>query len=222
MFFSVSCCCKARDIKNKLLFLKHAINTGGNEILNEVAKNDIEKKITKWAKTTNTYMELLNLDINTLKTIKKGSIENKVNQWDTNDWRTKMQQKQTLILYASIKEKPKETLWFRNGFKYSLMMQARSDTLKIGWREFTGDKSCKLCGAEIETLYHFLIECHMLQHLRDKHLFLQLPRTQNSDEVIKTVLLFGEIDGISTDSMLRLLLDLWMERSKIMHTYNIN
>ena len=66
-----------------------------------------------------------------------------------------------------MKQHIKEKKWFKNGAKYLLMKKARSDTLKLGWRNWAIDeeKICKLCGHEIETNKHFLLRCFKLEFL---------------------------------------------------------
>ena len=114
------------------------------------------------------------------------------------------------------KDKPDEIRWFKNGSRYSIMMQARSDTLKLGWRGFEDDKiiTCKLCKRnKIETLEHFVLDCHELQIIRNKILFLQLPRPQETAELLHKVLFFLEKD-IPANVIIDTILQMWIVRLK--------
>ena len=55
-------------MKNKLLFLKHALKTEGNKLLKEIVIQDIENKETDWAKLVLKYMSTLNLNLNSIQT----------------------------------------------------------------------------------------------------------------------------------------------------------
>ena len=67
------------------------------------------------------------------------------------------------------------------------MMQARSNTLDLGWRNrnSNSDKICKLCNLEIETLTHFLLNCHKLHDIRNSYAPLQLPQPEGNLELLK-------------------------------------
>ena len=62
-----------------------------------------------------------------------------------------------------------------------------------------------------------MIECPMLQQIRNKHIILQLPRTENNEDLIKTVLLFTQDDDTHINNMLCLLVELWTERSRLIN-----
>ena len=58
-----SSCVQSRDIKNKILFSKHALKDESNSILNSIMSIEIEIKNTDWSEEVNNYMELINLYI---------------------------------------------------------------------------------------------------------------------------------------------------------------
>ena len=95
------------------------------------------------------------------------------------------------------------------------MINARSNTLKLGWREFGLDssKSCKLCGAEVETLQHFLIDCPRLQFVRDEHIQLQRPFIERKNDIMALMLLLNVNE--ENDYYIEILRKLWRERKKI-------
>ena len=100
-----------------------------------------------------------------------------------------METKSTLDIYKSHKKVIEEERWFRNGIKYNIMKKAKSNTLKLGWREWTvqENKICQLCKIEIESLEHFIQLCTELQHLRNKYIQLQLPMNENKLVILSEI-----------------------------------
>ena len=88
-----------------------------------------------------------------------------------------------------------EIKWFRNSFKYTLMMRARSNTLNLAWRDWSlnASKNCKLCNDEIETMKHFLLDCPALQSFRNAFICLQLPRNMDENSIITEILLLSNV-----------------------------
>ena len=56
---------QSRDMTTKICYMKHILSSE-NQMLKEVAEIDYENKITKFSKTTQKYMEELNINRNTL------------------------------------------------------------------------------------------------------------------------------------------------------------
>ena len=209
----------ARDAKNKILFLKHALKEGNNPMLADIVRADMQNKITKWSINTAKYLNELNITIEQVQIIHKGAIEKRTNDWDNNKWKSNVSMRKTLKLYGKFKKHPEEVKWFRNGQKYFNMMKARSDTLKLGWREFANEsnKICKVCSeGEIETLQHFILDCPGLQNCRNRFIFLQLPRNRNSENLLQRILLYEKDDTIDNKQMIDILNQLWQERNKIL------
>ena len=140
----------------------------------------------------------------------KRQIKGIIDDWDTNEWRRKMVTKKTLSLYRTRKRKIEEETWFYNAKKCNIMMKARSDTLRIGWREFgtEEEKICKLCKKEEETLEHFIMDCDELQECRKKFIELQRPSIENKKDIMAKVLM---MEGVE-DRYLDIMDDLWKER----------
>ena len=209
---------KARDIKNKISFLKHCLGTEEDTMLKQIVKSGIENRKTKWAKQVIRYLEIIDLNLNQLILIKKAMLENKIRNWDTEKWKEEVARKSTLNIYSILKDKPDEVKWYRNGIKFSLMMQARADALNLGWRGFELDKSkiCKICECgEEETLLHFILDCARLQGIRMKYLLTQLPRQENKRKLLLTILLLDVNQEELADLMTNLIYELWVERLKI-------
>ena len=95
------------------------------------------------------------------------------------------------------------------------MMRARSDTLKLQWREFGCEdlKICKMCKKEVESLQHFLIDCDKLQDIRDEYIELQRPVIQNVSDIMRNLLLFNQVDD-KTEYYLDIVNRLWNKREE--------
>ena len=160
------------------------------------------------------------LSINDLIIKSKDQIITQINKKDNEEWYKNMNNKSTLSIYRQFKEKVEEIQWFRNGYRYSLMMMARSDTLPLEWRnwEIGGSKICKLCSEEVETLEHFLLVCPSLQSTRNEYLELQWPINVNKRDLISLILLFRELDEEKCSYYIDMLLRIWSHRRKLINS----
>ena len=127
-----------------------------------------------------------------------------------------MSELSTLSRYRNFKDSIREVKWFKNGHKYSLMMKARSDTLKLNWRNHgfdENDKKCPLCKEQTETLQHFLLDCHQLQEARNKYLVLQKPRIEDEEKIMNKMLLLKE-DDTDHEYYLNMIKHIWAVRTE--------
>ena len=207
---------KSRDIKNKVTFIKHALNSS-NMLLKEIMTLEFEIPSTIWMKETLKYMSEVNLSKNEIINESSNKIINKIYKWDEDFWRSEMEKKSTLTIYKN-KDNIKEVKWFRNGLKYNIMMKARSNTLDLRWREWATneEKICKLCNKQIETLQHFLLDCDNLQSCRNKYIELQLPRIEDNLAIIIKILLLGKETKINEIYFIDMLHDMWVNRKKLL------
>ena len=182
---------QSRDMKCKINYLKHALTTKNNDLLNLIMINTTENKNLAWIKLVDKYLDDLNLTYNDIINKSKEQINSIINKYDNVLWKEKMNTKSTLTIYRDYKEKIDEIKWFRNGQKYSIMMRARSNTLKLKWRNWglQENKICDLCSLEIESLEHFLIDCPKLQIVRQQYVELQKPTILNKNEIMAIILL---------------------------------
>ena len=73
---------------------------------------------------------------------------------------------------------------------------------------------CKICRQnKIETLEHFILDCPELQCIRRRILFLQLPRKENTGDLLKKALLFLE-DEVHNEMIIDTVFQIWLERKK--------
>ena len=161
---------KARDMKNKLLFTKHALDEHSNELLTAIFEEQYQNNNTPWIKQVKKYLNELNLGIQDLQYMTQTQIKEKVNLWDTEVWTAEMEHKTTLTIYRQYKLNFNESSWFDNRGASVLMLRARLNTLNLNWRkEHTGGHSnCPCCDSEIETLEHFLLFCASYSEVRQK------------------------------------------------------
>ena len=147
-------------------------------------------------------------------------VRERVDEWDTLTWQLGIQQKSTLYIYREYKRNVREETWFYNSGKANLMMRARSNTLKLGWREFgLGEvKICKMCGLEDETLKHFLILCPSLQEMRNKYIELQWPPISGRQSIMAEMLLLTRVDE---KYYIEILWNLWNDRREILKRMSV-
>ena len=208
---------RARDMKTKILYVKHALKEENNAVLKTIMYETLTTNRNKWARRVNAYMEEVGIDVEFIKNNSINEIKKKINDHDTTIWKDQMETKTTLSVYRSNKQTISEEKWYRNGERFMLMMRARSDTLNLAWRNWGVDeaKTCKLCGAEDETLKHFIIRCDRLQEIRKGFLLLQRPNIENEDEIISEFLFMGENIEQNRNEHLVQLQTLWTVRKKI-------
>ena len=127
-----------------------------------------------------------------------------------------MEKKSTLKLYRIDKKEVGEEKWFKNGKKWTIMMKARSDTLKLRWREWgvNEEKECLLCRGGIEDLQHFLLDCVKLENVRSKYLELMRPRREDSELIMRIILMMNGCDRQPV-YYVNLIWDLWRERGRL-------
>ena len=213
---------ESRDMKNKILFLKHCFQQNSNKLLKEIMIKDLEKKQTDWVKQVYKYLDKVKLDINQIKSLSINLIIKKIHEWDLCQWQENMTLKSTLTLYRNNKNMFSEVKWMKNGYKYSIMLRARSDSLDLEWRvlNLSVGKLCKLCMLEIETLEHFLLFCNKLQVIRNNYIHLQWPAVQNKQDIIKKILLFEEDEGFNYIYFIDMLYKIWNKRENLLKEIN--
>ena len=65
-------------MKNKLLFLKHSLQSGKNNLLKELVESEIVKCSTNWMRNVNKYLLELNLNANQICTFSIDALTNKI------------------------------------------------------------------------------------------------------------------------------------------------
>lgn len=107
-------------------------------------------------------------------------------------WRTAVSKKQSLAEYYKHKQEPAPMPYYRGDRDSALLFQARTGSLLTQQRRhelFGADPSCRLCGAQNETLTHVLHECPNLsdENQTAKTLADSLAFTSNTVELKQQV-----------------------------------
>ena len=204
----------ARELKNKLLYLKHIISGDGNKIVKKIVSEGKFKGELNWIVKVEDYMNELGIDYNYILNNKAETIREKVNEWDTQQWIGGMEGKSTLKYYRKAKQGVKEEKWIRNGVRWNVMEKARSNTLRLRWRNWALDdeKICLLCGCGVETLEHFILDCCKLEQIRIKYVELQRPMIEQRDEIMVSLLMFDEKDA---EHHVSIVWEMWRERGRL-------
>ena len=211
---------KARDMKSKLLYLKHIFDPEGNELIRQIFDREREDGRSKWIIKVEEYMEAIGIDYRFIRERKINEIKRKIDEWDTDEWMKGMNAKTTMKIHRKFKNEIREEKWFRNGHKWSIMMNARADTLKLRWREWQTDegRNCPMCGYREETREHFILECVKLEQIRCKYIELQRPMNDDPEMIIASVLLYNKNTWNEKEYFVDMIYELWNERKKMIES----
>ena len=202
----------SRDKTTKLNFMKHILSSG-NDMLREIAEMDFQNKLTKFTKTTQKYMNEINISKNSLLNKTNTQIKEIIKQVDSARWTEEKNNKTTLEIYNRFKTNIKEENHLYDNSEDSIILfRARTNTLPLNWRNIykpnpiENEQICPVCKREIETLEHFLLKCEETMNIRQRH---QIWEHENHNERLENILCFGKsVDGK------KLLKELWSERKK--------
>lgn len=206
---------KARDIKNKIMFVKHVLDDEANALVKEIFLKQFYGTETEYIKKIKQYMKILDVNLESINNLTREKIKEKVNRVDSEMWKAEMENKETLTIYKSYKVKISEIKWYDNTLKTNLMIKARTDTLELNWRKRHKQESTQcICGYENETLEHFILDCEEYSDTRKKFDFAQQPYIENRSELMANVLLFQTKDSTEIEKRKDYILELWLIRKK--------
>ena len=209
---------KARDAKTKILFIKHALNEDSNQILKTIISKELETNKTEWSKNALKYIIEFKINLQMIITLDK---EKKINEIEEKNWKDQMKSKSSLSLYRTHKNKIEEIKWFKNGYKFNILMRARANALDLNWRNSDpAEKRCNLCLLNEETLKHFVLECPKLQNSRNRFIELQLPRIQNESKILNKLLMFETNSQLNPNTCADILLHIWQCRNNLIKETN--
>ena len=128
-----------------------------------------ESRPGRWMRQLKEYMEELEISFDRLESMTKLELDRVVDRLETDMWRD-LENRTTLWLYRNKVEIGKEGI-YRNVIGSLLMLQYLTDTLRLRWREgySGGAVECLLCGAEDETVEHFVTVCERIKMTRERH-----------------------------------------------------
>ena len=113
--------------------------------------------------------------------MEKREIKSKEREMDSKRWLEEIREKTSLEIYSEEKKEIKEELLYDNRPSSVILYRARANCLRLNDRNRHqgGEVGCKLCGAEMENLNHFLLECGELSEERKLITELQQPYQEN-------------------------------------------
>ena len=117
----------ARDMKNKLMFVKHCLEEKTNALVRHIFSQQFQNEDTKFMKQLKEYMNLAELTLRDIKDMKFADIKTVCNEWDNKTWMEAAAKKTTLGLYIKYKSEIKQESWFDNSDGAKLMFRARTD-----------------------------------------------------------------------------------------------
>lgn len=206
---------KSRIIKDRIFYVKGILD-GKNDLLKEILNQMLECKDSKWMKTTQKYMEEVNLKMEDLKRKKRTQIRDWIKAWDTRKWREDTEKKSTLKIYRQFKDNVREESIYDNSPGSVILYRARANCLQLNDRKrHTEEKrtSCPLCEEDYEDLDHFLLQCGILREIRAENIMLQRPFEKESEMTIGNFLFTGNIEAAK-----RTLYKMWNKRKKMIAT----
>lgn len=198
-----------RIMKSKLKYTRYVMNSQ-NELLKKIFLDMFNENRDTFIKEVKLYMSHLNLEnLDDMDDISEKDLDGMIREFDSRNWLEDLQSKSTLHVYKNFKLNIKEEYFYDNTYESILLFRARSNTLKLNWRQRFegGDVECKLCdgGAE-EDLEHFLIQCSALSAIRRS---FDLER-----EEVHSLLLFN--DRLDADRIKKFVGAMWQERRKML------
>ena len=200
---------ESRDIKEKLMFVKFVLDQG-NELIRSVLESWQEMNSGRWMVVLRSYMEKVGVSWRDLRRESRNEITQRVNRWEQERWRREVADRSTLELYGLKVEIGGEDEIYRNGFGYQLLFRCRANVLKLNWRErFVGGRTeCDVCGAEVETLRHFLMNCPGLEEVREECAGV------SGWSMERVLMLAGEV-GDRVEDAVQYIEMLWRERGRL-------
>ena len=160
---------RSRIAGARLRYVK-GIEEGKNELLKKIVEVMREDESNKWMKETKRNMSEVGVNERNFWRMEKREIKNKEREMDSKRWEEEIKGKSSLEIYVELKKEIKEELMYDNRPSSIIMYRARTNCLKLNDRNRHqgGEVKCKLCGAEVENLEHFILECVELSEERKK------------------------------------------------------
>ena len=180
---------KTRIMEGHLQYVRSTLQ-GKNELLKEIIRTQLEEKRSKWAKTTLEYLATIQVKVFELESMDKTEMKGRLRDWDNQQWISEVKSKSSISMYQSCKKEIKEETVYDNTPASTILFRARTNTLPINERRkhVNENTSCELCGAEVETIKHFLLFCPALTETRRSITALQQPYSEDTDKIMENFL----------------------------------
>ena len=99
---------KAREIKSKLLYVKHIFNPESSNLVRQIFDREREDGRSKWILTVNEYLSDVGIDYQFIRERNINEIKAKIDDWDTDRWMKGMDTKSTMKLHRRFKKEIRE------------------------------------------------------------------------------------------------------------------
>jgi hypothetical protein len=89
-------------------------------------------------------------------------------------------------MYKKLRKNIEEGSVYDNVYSPVVLFRARTNTLQLEDRRRFGDGCmvCRMCGAEMENLYHFILWCPELGEERSSIVQLQQPYQEDEEDIV--------------------------------------
>ena len=152
----------------------------GFENIKAMMEDTIKVKKGRWYTSINKHLENLGISWDELKEMSREELKLRVKDYDTKKWKTSLQAMTTQRYYIQGKKKFGYDFCYRNSYDSTFLARARLNALKleeqIGRGKKGYDTTCKMCKTTKEDIVHFIMDCPVLEEVRDYDLI------KNSDE----------------------------------------
>lgn len=182
---------KTRIMKGRLSYVKN-VHTRENQLLKNIMEDMEKHEKSIWTKTNVRYRSEVDIKAADLHGVRYKDIQERTRKWDSKRWEEEVKSKSSLGLYRKWKTEIKEEAFYDNRPASVIMYRARTATLplKDRQRHIGQSTECDLCGADLEDLKHFILECsdERISEKRCKSINLQKPFQEDSEVILGTFL----------------------------------
>ena len=200
---------RTRIIQARLMLTKSIID-GDNLLLKTILTNIRRLGGGRWYGLLSRYLQDVGLTFDELETMGKSDVWKRIRDYDDKEWAKDMDKLTDRAIYKTYKKGVGGSWGYDNSVESDLLFQVRSNSLRVNaWYRHVGDEvGCKLCGAALENLEHFILYCPSLNTARDDRLIMEVGGVGTDQEKVgRLVYDRGRIGEVK-----KMLGKLWRER----------
>merc|ERR1711874_5383 len=204
---------ESRIMETMLLYARDAMK-GSFQNIKNMMEDTMTVKKGKWYNSMKDHLRKLNISWDNLIEMPRAEIKRRVKDYDTERWRTSLQDIRTQKYYVLGKKKFGYDFCYRNNYDSTFLAKARLNALKLEEQISRGkdwyDSTCKLCRQTEENIVHFIMDCPALESIRDYDI---IDRNEKSSEERMVDLLFFNGRFQEVGLMIR---KLWLKRRNLL------
>jgi len=204
---------ESRIMETMLLYARDAMK-GSFQNIKNMMEDTMTVKKGKWYNSMKDHLRKLNTTWDNLIEMPRAEIKRRVKDYDTERWRTSLQDLRTQKYYVLGKKKFGYDFCYRNNYDSTFLAKARLNALKLEEQISRGkdwyDSTCKLCKLAEENIVHFIMDCPALENIRDYDI---IGRNEKSSEEKMVDLLFFNGRFQEVGLMIR---KLWLKRRSLL------